>query len=120
MILMGRMTDIQEETIYHTSEIIVNSNGRILNVDREFCEIFNFKSCEATHNTFILDYVVEKDRSIVVNAFIDTFYGRQVGKLFEIKMLNQLSHEIDVTINFFPIKSSAGDKATLLIRKKMF
>lgn len=120
MILMGKMINIQEETIYHTSEIIVNSNGRVLNADKEFCEIFSCKSPKSTHNSIILDYVADKDQSTVVNAFIDTFYGRQVGKLFEIQMLDHLGNNIDVTINFFPIKSSNGEKATLLIRKKMF
>ena len=117
---MGRMTNMQEETIFHTSEIIVNSNGRILNADKEFCEIFSCKSPISTHNTIILDYIAEKDQITIVNAFIDTFYGRQAGKLFEIRMINHMGNEIDVTINFFPIKSSNGEKATLLIRKKMF
>ena len=120
MILMSRMTNIQEETIFHTSEIIVNSNGRILNADKEFCEIFSCKSPVSTHNSIILDYIAEKDQPTVVNAFIDTFYGGQGGKLFEIQMLNHVGNKLDVTINFFPIKSSNGEKATLLIRKKMF
>lgn len=120
MILMGRMINIQEEIIFHTSELIVNSNGRILSADKEFCEIFGCKNPTATHNSIILDYVAEQDRAKLVNAFIDTFYGRQEGKLFEIQMLDYVGNSIDVNVNFFPIKTSNGEKATLLIRKKMF
>ncbi|MCF6353152.1 MAG: PAS domain-containing protein [Cyclobacteriaceae bacterium] len=112
--------NIRKETAYHTSEIIVNSNGRVLNTDKAFCEILNCKSPNVIHNSTILDYVVEEDRKTVVNAFIDTFYGQQEGKLLEIKMIDYLGKEIEVTFNFFPIKSSNGEKSTLLIRKKMF
>ena len=117
---MGTLTKMQNESIYHTSEIIVNSNGRILYADKEFCEILNCKNPNATHNSIILDYIAEQDRAKLVNAFIDTFYGRQEGKLFEIQMLDYKGNLLDVTVNFFPIKSSNGEKATLLIRKKMF
>ncbi len=109
-----------KETVYHTSEIIVNSNGRVLNTDKAFCEILNCKSPNAAHNSIILDYVAEEDRKTVVNAFIDTFYGQQEGKLLEIKMIDYLGKEVEVTFNFFPIKSSNGERSTLLIRKKMF
>ncbi len=111
---------IRKETIYHTSEIIVNSNGRVLNTDKEFCKILNCKSPNAFYNSTILDYVVEKDRKTVVNAFIDAFYGQQEGKLLEIRMIDYLGKEIEVTFNFFPIKSSNGEKSTLLIRKELF
>lgn len=117
---MGGMMRVQNKPVYQTSEIIVNSDGRVLNADREFCEIFKCKSPNATHNSIILDYVAEDHRSTLVNAFIDTFYGRQKGKLFEIQMLDHSGKALDVTVNFFPIKSSNGEKATLLIRKKMF
>jgi len=117
---MAALTNVQKDTIYHTSEIIVNSNGRVLNTDKEFCEILNCKSPKAIHNSIILDYVVEKYRKTVVNAFIDTFYGNQEGKLLEIEMIDASGKEIAVTFNFFPIKSSNGEKSTLLIRKRMF
>ncbi len=117
---MGGMMRVQNKPIYQTSEIIVNSDGRVLNADKEFCEIFNCKSPKASHNSIILDYVADKHRKTIVNAFIDTFYGNQEGKLFEIQMLDNDGIPLDVTVNFFPIKSSNGEKATLLIRKKMF
>ncbi|MCF6361575.1 MAG: hypothetical protein L3J29_12540 [Cyclobacteriaceae bacterium] len=117
---MASTTNIQKDQIYLTSEIIVNSNGRVLNADKEFCEILTCKSPNIAHNSIILDYVVEQDRTTVVNAFIDTFYGNQEGKLFKVKMIDYSGQEIDVTFNFFPIKSSKGEKSTLLIRKKIF
>ncbi len=110
----------QKEAIYHTSEIIVNSNGRVLNADRKFCEIMNCKSPTVIHNSMLLDLVLEKDKKKVVNAFIDTFYGRKEGKIFEVSLLDYKQNIITVTFNLFPIKSSNGEKSTLLIRKKMF
>jgi len=82
---------------YYTSEIIVNSNGRVLNADKEFCEIINCKSPNGIINSILLDFIADSNKKSVVNAFIDT-----------------------VTFNFFPIKSSNGEKSTLLIRKKIF
>jgi hypothetical protein len=120
MILMGGMMRVQNKPIYQTSEVIVNSDGRVLTADREFCEIFSCKNANASHNSIILDYVVEHHRAKVVNAFIDAFYSNQGGKLIEIQMLDYQGNPLDVTINFFPIKSSNGEKATLLIRKRLF
>ncbi len=119
MILMGRMMRIENKPMYHTSEIIINADGRVLNADRAFCEIFNCKSPKATHNSIILDYIAEEHKAKIVNAFIDTFYGKQSGKLFEIQMLDYKGYPMDVTVSFFPIKTSNGEKATLLIRKKI-
>lgn len=118
--LMPIRNNIPQEPIFHTSEIIVNSNGRILNADQEFCEILNCKSHKGITNSIILDYIVEEDKKTAVNAFIDVFYGKKAGKLFEIKMIDSTKTEIEVTLNFFPIKGSNGEKSTLLIRKKMF
>lgn len=117
---MAVITDSQDKMVYHTSEIIINSNGRILNTDREFCKILNCKSPNAIINSIILDYVSKNDKKIVVNAFIDTFYGKQESKLFKVKMINFQGKEVDVTLNFFPIKTSNGEKSTLVIRKKVF
>ena len=116
---MGGMMRVKNKPVYQTSEVIVNSDGRVLNADKEFCEIFSCRSPKASHNSLILDYVVEKYRPTVVNAFIDTFYRNQEGKLVDIQMLDYLGNILDVTINFSPIKSSNGEKASLLIRKKM-
>lgn len=120
MILMGGMKSIKKKAIYHTSEVLVNSNGRILHADKEFCEIFGCKSPKVTHNSIILDFVAESFRKTIVKAFIDTFYRKQEGKLFEIKMVDNEGSLLDVTVNFFPVKSSNSEKAILLIRKKMF
>ncbi len=117
---MAAINNIQKESSYYTSEIIVNSNGRVLNADKEFCEIVNCKSPNGITNSILLDFVADNNKKAVVNAFIDTFYGHQQGKLFEVKMLSTQGVEIDVTFNFFPIKSSNGEKSTLLIRKKIF
>jgi len=111
---------VENNPIYQTSEIIVNSDGRVLNADKSFCEIFSCKNPGASHNSIILDYVDQKHRPTVVNAFIDTFYSNQEGKLFDIQMIDFSGNTMDVSINFFPIKSSNGQKATLLIRKKLF
>jgi len=114
------MNNIQSKPIYMTSEIIVNSDGRILNSDKIFCEIFNCKSTEVTYNSVILDYIVEAFRPTVVNAFIDTFYGKHESKLYEIKMIDFEGVPLDVTIKFSPVRTSNGEKATLVIRKKGF
>ncbi len=117
---MGGMMRVKNKPIYQTSEIIVGADGRVLNADKTFCEIFSCKNPLSSHNSVILDYVAKNHRPTVVNAFIDTFYGRQEGKLFEIQMIDYLGNSLDVTINFFPIKVSNGEKATMLIRKKIF
>jgi len=117
---MAASEDVRKGTAYHSSEIIVNSNGRVLNADRAFCEILKYKSSNGIHNSIFLDYVAEKDRKTVVNAFIDIFYGNQEGKLFKINMIDCLEREVEVTFNFFPIKASNGEKSTILIRKKIF
>ena len=114
------MTSVQTKPIYMTTEIIVNSDGRILNSDKIFCEIFHCKSAEVTINSVILDYIVDAYRPTVVNAFIDTFYGKQESKLYDIKMLDFEGSSLDVTIKFCPVKASNGEKATLIIRKKGF
>ena len=111
------MIKVEKNPIYQTSEIIINSDGRVLNADNAFCEIFNCKNPETSYNSIILD---EKYQPIVVNAFIDTFYSNHKGKLIEVKMLDFSGNKVDVSINFFLIKSSNGQKATLLIRKKLF
>jgi len=117
---MAADEDMQKNTVYHSSEIIVNSNGRILNANKGFCEILNYKSSNGIHNSIFLDYVAEKDKKTVVNAFIDTFYGNQEGKLLKINMIDYLGKEVEVTFSFFPIKASNGERSTLLIRKKIF
>ncbi len=119
-IAMAASEDMQKDTVYHSSEIIVNSNGRVLHADKEFCEILNYKNSNRIRNSIFLDYIAEKDRKIVVNAFIDTFYGNQEGKLFKINMIDYSGKEVEVTFNFSPVKASNGEKSTLLIRKKMF
>ncbi len=118
--LMAAINNTLKERRYYTSEIIVNSNGRVLNADKEFCEIINCKSPNGIINSILLDFIADSNKKSVVNAFIDTFYGHQQGKLFEVKMIDNQGVEIDVTFNFFPIKSSNGEKSTLLIRKKIF
>lgn len=120
MILMAGMMRVQKKQIYMTSEILINSDGRVLNADKEFCEIFSCKNPQAAHNSNILDFIAEDYRKTIVNAFIDTFYGKQKGKLFEIQMIDSTGTPLEVTVNFFPSKSSNGEKATLLIRKKIF
>lgn len=116
---MGSMAEIQTKSIYMTSEILVNSDGRILHADKAFCDIFSCKHPDATINSIVLDFIAEEFRHTVVNAFIDTFYGKQEGKLYEVQMLDSAGTALDVTINFFPIKASLGEKATLLIRRKL-
>ncbi len=118
--LIGALMNVQNKAVLHTSEIIVNANGRVLAADKAFCEIFGCKKPGAVLNSIFLDLVAEESRKTMVNAFIDAFYGNKAGKLFEINMLDFNSNPLEVTINFFPIKGSNGSKATLLIRKKMF
>ena len=117
--MIGGKIKVQTKSIYMTSEILVNSDGRILHADKAFCEIFGCKNSDAIHNSSVLDFMVEEFRHTAVNAFIDTFYGKQEGKLYEVKMYNSTGTPLDVTINFFLSKASLGEKATLLIRKKI-
>lgn len=117
---MAAISYIKKDHIYHTSKVIVNSKGRVLMADKEFCEILNCKSQLGIKNSIILDFIVEKDKKTMVNAFIDTFYGKKYGKLFEVNMIDSNGLDFEVTINFVPIKGSNGEKSTLLIRKKMF
>ncbi|MCB0505251.1 MAG: hypothetical protein KDC58_07080, partial [Cyclobacteriaceae bacterium] len=87
--------------------------------DKAFCEIFSCKNPDATRNSIVLDFFAEDFKTTVVNAFIDTFYGKQEGKLYEVQMLDVTGTPLDVTINFFPVKTAGGEKATLLIRRKL-
>ncbi|MCB0496161.1 MAG: PAS domain-containing protein [Cyclobacteriaceae bacterium] len=116
---MGSMGAIQTKPIYMTSEILINSDGRILHADKAFCDIFSCKNPDATRNSIVLDFFAEDFKHIVVNAFIDTFYGRQEGKRYEVKMLDVSGTPLEVTINFLPVKAAQGEKATLLIRRRV-
>lgn len=116
---MGSMAEIQTKSIYMTSEILVNADGRILHADKAFCDIFSCKHPDSTRNSIVLDFIANDFKHVVVNAFIDTFYGKQEGKLYEVQMLDVSGTPLEVTINFFPVKAAQGEKATLLIRRKV-